>query len=64
MRTLKADVFSVIPQHYSHLHPIEKIREYLSNTRATNLREAIEIYELELYREQEIAIQTTALASA
>ena len=55
---------SVIPHQYRTFHAMAKMREYLTNTRANFLSEAIEVYELELHRERELALQSAALASA
>src|SRR5699024_8281653 len=55
---------SVIPQQYRTFHAMAKMREYLTNTRTNSLSKAIEVYELELHRERELALQSAALASA
>lgn len=61
---IASPAFLVIPQQYSGAQAISKLREYLINKRASNIPEAIELYELESHRERQIDIQTATLASA
>jgi len=60
---LSSNDFSVIPHEYSHPRAIHDLQRYLINKRANNLSEAIEVYELEKYRDQQISIQSASLSS-
>jgi|SRR5699024_9453278 len=61
---LSSNDFSVIPYEYSHPRAIDDLQRYLINKRANNLSEAIEVYELEEYRDRQISIQSARLSSA
>lgn len=50
----KLDSFSVLPEKYRTLQAVNAIRSYLLNKRADSLKEAINLYEEEVFRHNQI----------
>lgn len=51
---------SVVPTAYCSLSIVEKLCSYIDNRRASNIQEAINLYELEKFQQQQLA-QTTEM---
>lgn len=56
--------FSIIPPGYQHANAVDRFYEYLVNGRAHNIREAMEIYELEMHREDLRSIEAAKRGAA
>lgn len=52
----ESEKVSVLPQKYRNIHSIEKIQEYLINKRADSLKEALNMYEDELMKLQQMQV--------
>jgi hypothetical protein len=48
------DTITILPPKYRNLHAVDKIKEYVQNKRADSLKEAINLYEDELLKMQQM----------